>query len=142
MHCIHESVYLLPVAFAAALCRKIVFYQHYLTQPGVHVTNICTFYINLLGFTAKKHSQNMLTSILFSSNWCPWCSHCEKGIHIRKSFSCRRQPLLILLLLIQQQQQQTLVLNIYFSSLAKYILYNLIKKGLITFSTLDSFRST
>lgn len=54
MHCIHESVYLLPVAFTAALCRKIVFYQHCLTQPGVHVTNICTSYINLLLFSRKK----------------------------------------------------------------------------------------
>lgn len=30
-------------------------------------------------------------------------------------------------------------LNIYYGCVAKYILYNLIKKGLITFSTLHSF---
>lgn len=56
MHCIHESVYLLPVAFTAALCRKIAFYQHCLTQPGVHIKNICTFYINL-GFSEKRDKQ-------------------------------------------------------------------------------------
>lgn len=76
MHCIHESVYLLPVAFTAALCRKIAFYQHCLTQPGVHIKNICTFYINL-GFFGKKkinkaRQQNMPTSILCRSNWDPY----------------------------------------------------------------------
>ena len=60
MHCIHESVYLLPVAFTAALCREIAFYQHCLTRPGVPVTNIRTFYINLLAFL-KTNKQTYTT---------------------------------------------------------------------------------
>lgn len=54
MHCIHESVYVLPAAFAAALCRKIVFCQWCPTRPGAAGTNRCTFYINLLLLKANK----------------------------------------------------------------------------------------
>lgn len=39
------------------------------------------------------------------------CSYCVKSMHIRKSFSCRRQPLLLLLLLLLQQPQKLLFLN-------------------------------
>lgn len=54
MHCIHESVYVLPAAFAAALCRKIVFCQWCPMRPGAAGTNRCTFYINLLLLKANK----------------------------------------------------------------------------------------
>lgn len=54
MHCIHESVYVQPAAFAAALCRKIVFCQCCSTRPGAAGTNRCTFYINLLLLKANK----------------------------------------------------------------------------------------
>lgn len=93
MHCIHESVYLLPVAFTAALCRKIVFYQHCLTQPGVIVTNICTFYINLLRFPEKKKNEAYTKYVDINAiQLKPGLlrSSCMKPMYIRKLFSHRR----------------------------------------------------
>lgn len=86
MHCIHESVYLLPVAFTAALCRKIAFYQHCLTQPGVHIKNICTFYINL-GFSEKRINKSKTTKYAnintLPLKLGPLFSYCLENMHIR-----------------------------------------------------------
>lgn len=75
MHCIHESVYVQPAAFAAALCRKIVFCQCCSTRPGAAGTNRCAFYINLLLLKANKAEGEKKRSMWFNSK-CGSC--CEE----------------------------------------------------------------
>lgn len=93
MHCIHESVYVQPAAFAAALCRKIVFCQCCSTRPGAAGTNRCTFYINLLLLKANKAEGEKKINVIQLKMWLLLWGNCMMKSSINPGVCAATHPL-------------------------------------------------